>query len=248
MNALRQTLLTAFVATLMAAAASAATLTLNPIADTFVRADSASSTAGAAASELLVGQLNSTQAMHALLSFDLSSIPVNATINSVSLVMVQSSEDGSSANTTITLELHLLTQAFVESQASWNNAATGTAWTTAGGTFDSTVLSTVDVRARPSQTPAITLPVNQTWASTNNFVAAVQSAAGGSNSIAFLLKDANETNTGRELIKFFSKEGATAPRLIIDYTVATIPEPSAVALLMGAMGLAGGVWFRRRSR
>lgn len=247
MNVFRQTLLTAFVAASLAVAASATTLTLNPTADTFVRADSPSSTAGAAAAELLVGQLNNTQAMHALLSFDLSSIPVDATINSVTLVMVQSSEDGSSANTTITLELHALTQTFVENQATWNNAATGTAWTTAGGTFDSTVLSTVDVRARPSQTPVITLPVNQTWASSANFVTAVQGAADGSNSIAFLFKDANETNTGRELIKFFSKEGTTAPQLTIDYTVAAIPEPSAIALLMGAVVLTGGVCRRRRS-
>lgn len=248
MNALRQTLLTAFASTLMAGAVSAATLTLNPTADTFVRADSATSTAGGTAAEMLVGQLNSTQAMHALLSFDLSSLPVNATINSVSLVMVQSSEDGSSGNTTITLELHLLTQAFVESQASWNNAATGTPWTTAGGTFDSTVLSTVDVRTRPSQTPVITLPVSQTWASTVNFVSAVQSAADGSNSISFLFKDANEANVARELIKFFSKEGTTAPQLTIDYTVAAIPEPSTVGLLMGSVVLTGGIWLRRRSR
>lgn len=246
MNALRQTLITAFAATLMATAASADTLTLNPTADTYVRADQPSNTFGST-TELLVGQLTSTQAMHALLTFDLSAIPVDATINSVSLVMRQSSEDGSSAITTITLELHALTQAYVASQATWNNAATGTAWTTAGGTFDSTVLSTVNVRTRPSQAPVITLPVDQTWASTSSFVAAVQGGADGSNSISFLFKDANETNVARELIKFFSKEGTTAPQLTIDYTVAAIPEPSTVALLMGTVVLAGGVWLRRRS-
>ncbi|MFA6962561.1 MAG: DNRLRE domain-containing protein [Opitutaceae bacterium] len=247
MNTLRQILQTAFVTTLMSAAASAATLTLNPTADTFVRADSTTSTAGAAAAELLVGQLTSTQAMHGLLSFDLSSIPVDATINSVSLVMRQSTEDGSSLITTVTLELHLLTQTFVENQATWNNRVTGTAWTTAGGTFDSAVLSSVSVSVRPSQA-SLTLPLDQTWASSSDFVSAVQSAADGSNSIAFLLKDANETNAGRELVKFYSKEGSSAPQLIIDYTAASIPEPSTVALLMGSVVLAGGVCLRRRSR
>jgi hypothetical protein len=248
MNALRQTLLTAFAAALMTGAVSAATLTLNPTADAYLRTDQPTSPSPnpGTATELLVGQVSSTTAMRALLSFDLSSIPVNATVNSVSLVMVQSSEDAGS-NTTITLELHLLTQAFVESQAAWNNAATGTPWTTAGGTFDSAVLSAINVSVRPSQVP-YSLPVNQTWASTSSFVSAVQSAADGSNSIAFLFKDVNETNTGRELIKFFSKEGTTAPQLTIDYTVAAIPEPSTVGLLMGSVVLVGCVWLRRRSR
>lgn len=248
MNALRQTLLSVFVATLMATAASAATLTLTPTADTFVRSDNAATTGGGAASELLVGQLSATQAMHAVLSFDLSAIPEGATINSVSLVMRQSSEDGSSVISTVTLELHALTQTFVEGQTSWSNRATGTAWATAGGSFDSEVLSLASVRTRPSQAPVLALPADQTWASTSGFVAAVQSAADGGNSIGFLFKDANEANAGRELIKFFSKEGANAPQLIIDYTVAAIPEPSTVALMMGTVVLAGGVWLRRRSR
>jgi hypothetical protein len=79
-------------------------------------------------------------------------------------------------------------------------------------------------------------------------VSAVQSAADGSNSISFLFKDANEANVARELIKFFSKEGTTAPQLTVDYTVAAIPEPSTVGLLMGSVVLTGCVWLRRRSR
>lgn len=244
MNSLRLPLL--FTAALLTSVASAATLTLTTTADTFVRADSPSSVAGGTAAELLVGQLSGTQAMHGLLTFDLSSIPVNATIDSVSLVLKQSSEDGSSAVTTVTLNLYQLTEAFVESQASWNNRATGTAWATAGGTFDSTVLSSASLRTRPSQAPVLTLPVDQTWASTSGFVAAVQSAADGSNSISFLLKDADESNAARELIKFFGKEGTTSPQLIVNYTSA-IPEPSTVAFLSGVIVLVGAIGFRRRS-
>lgn len=244
MNPLRRIL--PFVpAAFVVSTASAVTLTLNPVADTYVRTDQPNNTFGNV-TEFFVGQLTSTQAMHALLSFDLSSVPEDATINSVSLVLRQSSEDAGS-NTTITLTLHAVTQTFVASQATWNNAASGTPWTTAGGTFDSTVLSSTNVRVRPSQTPVIALPVDQTWASSASFVTAVQGAADGSNSIGFLLKDANETNTGRELIKFFSKEGSFAPQLNIDYTVAAIPEPSTAAALAGAAVLAGVALRRRRS-
>lgn len=244
MNSIRRSLLIASLAAL-ASSASAVTLALNSVADTFVRSDNAATTAGSAAAELFVGQLSATNAMHALFAFDLSSVPVDATINSVSFVLRQSSEDGSSAVATISLSLHQLTQAFVENQASWTNRVTGTAWTTPGGTYDSTVLSTASVRTRPSQAPVLTLPVEHTWASSASFVSAVQAAADSSNSIGFLLKDAVESNAARELLKFSSKEGTLAPQLVIDYTVAAIPEPSSAAALAG-LAVLGGVISRRR--
>lgn len=247
MNSIRRSLLIAPLV-FSASAASAVTLNLNPVADTYVRADNAATTSGGTANPLLVGQLSATSAMHALFSFDLSSVPVDATINSVSLVISQPSEDASSNVTTLTIELHLLTEAFIESQASWTNRVTGTAWSTAGGSFDSTVLSTASIRTRPSQAPVLALPVDHTWASTASFVSAVQSAAdSGSNSIGFLLKDAVEGNAARELVRLSSRESGSAPLLVIDYTVASIPEPSAAAALAGGVMLAGAVSRRRRS-
>lgn len=253
MNPLRKALLTASAATLLASAASAVTLTFTPSADSIIRADTAGSNSGSA-TEILTGHLATTQALRGVLAFNLAALPDNVTINSVNLVLRQSTEDGSN-NVAITLNLHLLTEAFVENQVSWNNRATGTAWTTTGGSFSSTVLSSASVHLRPTTAlgGSLTLPIDHTWSSTANFVSAVQSVADSTTSsiIGFLLKDSNESNAARELFKFYSKEStgtsALAPQLIIDYSVAAIPEPSTAAALLGVVALTGCVWLRRRS-
>ena len=247
MNSLRKALLTVSAATLLASSASAVVLTLTPTADTHLRANTPTTTNGST-TELWIGQLNTTQAFHSVLSFDLSTVPVDATINSVSLVMRQSSEDGSSSIAVMTVDLYALTQSFSEAQASWNLASTGNSWTTAGGSFGATLLSSASVNTRPSQ-QASSLG-DKTWASTSSFVASVQNAADTTNSIGFLFKDANETNgaaNNRELVKFFSREGTVAPQLIIDYSVSSVPEPSTYAALMGVAALAGCALRRRRA-
>lgn len=246
MNSLRKIPLCALLPLLGVSASSAATLTLNAIADTYVREDNTATVAGATATELLVGQLSATQAFHGLMTFDLGTVPDNVTIDSVSLVLRQQTEDTSSSVTTLTINLHLVTESFVNSQTSWANRETGVAWTTAGGTFDSTVLSSVSLTTRPSQVSQ-TLPIDATWGSTASLVGALQSAANANSaSISFLLKDANEDDAGRQLIRFASGEGSFTPELIINYTSA-IPEPSSAALLFGGIALAATA-RRRRTR
>jgi hypothetical protein len=48
-----------------------------------------------------------------------------------------------STNGTAAFDAYELTQSFTPSQATWNSASTGTAWTTAGGTYNSALLSQV---------------------------------------------------------------------------------------------------------
>ncbi|MFD9097136.1 DNRLRE domain-containing protein [Streptomyces collinus] len=77
----------------------------------------------------------------AALKFDTSAIPTTATVLESRLFMwgaeTTTGTDGA------VYELHGLNKDFNETQATWNNAATGTAWTTAGGDYSGTVSDTV---------------------------------------------------------------------------------------------------------
>lgn len=101
---------------------------------------------------LQIGATAGTQAtaFRGLLGFDLSAIPAGSTINSVTLTMTMRGEDsGSSVEDFFDFELHEITGtgAIVESEATWNDRAAGVPWTTPGGDFSATVLSSISVQA-----------------------------------------------------------------------------------------------------
>lgn len=77
----------------------------------------------------------------AALKFTTSAIPTTATVLESRLFM-WGAETTTDTNGAI-YELHGLTKDFNETQATWNNAATGTAWTTAGGDYSAAVSDTV---------------------------------------------------------------------------------------------------------
>jgi RHS repeat-associated protein len=70
-----------------------------------------------------------------------SSIPTSARVSEAHLKVWQFETDTTSSGAVY--ELHGLTRTPTTSQATWNSAATGTAWTTPGGDYSSTVASTV---------------------------------------------------------------------------------------------------------
>lgn len=82
---------------------------------------------------LAAGQWNTTGegTLRPVLRFDVASIP--GTITAAKLVLTEGYRDSGSYAT----HAYRLTKAWVESQVAWNNAATGSAWATAGGDFDS---------------------------------------------------------------------------------------------------------------
>ncbi|MEU6574972.1 DNRLRE domain-containing protein [Streptomyces sp. NPDC046805] len=77
----------------------------------------------------------------AALKFTTSGIPTTATVLESRLFM-WGAETTTDTNGAI-YELHGLNKDFNETQATWNNAATGTPWTTAGGDYSGTVSDTV---------------------------------------------------------------------------------------------------------
>lgn len=236
-------------------ASSAAVLPLNPIIDGFVRQDQLATTGNAnSAADILVGQTTNTNAFHGMLNFDLSLLPSNAVVTSVTLTLTQNATDTAA---TSTLGVYRLTEAYTANSAdasSWlnriNNAggvpAADTAWATAGGTFDSTLLSSGSFSVI---TTAGQVGTANTWSSSASFVSAVQSSIGLT--LGLLVKDTDESNVARELFRFAGVENATAirrPLLTIEYTTSSIPEPGSYALIVAAAGLGTALVARRRRR
>ncbi|MGW1502631.1 golvesin C-terminal-like domain-containing protein [Streptomyces mirabilis] len=84
---------------------------------------------------------NSTEKTRAVMEFPTTAIPTTATVLESRLFM-WGAETTTKTNGAI-YELHGLNKDFTETQATWNNAATGIAWTTAGGDYSGTVSDTV---------------------------------------------------------------------------------------------------------
>ncbi|MEW6093469.1 MAG: LamG-like jellyroll fold domain-containing protein [Chloroflexota bacterium] len=151
-----------------------------------------------------------------LLKFDLSSIPSNATVLSVTLTLTVTS-DGSTAARDICV--YRLKRDWVESQATWNIYATGSYWQTggAGGAndYDSTNIGCTSMAAEEA------VGTQKTWALST---AAIQEMVSGSwTNKSFLLRMTTESNSA---YSFASSDNATAsyrPKLVIEYTV---PEPT----------------------
>jgi YD repeat-containing protein len=109
------------------------TLSLQPNAtdgaDVYIIASSSSNYG--TASDLGVGEKNNATGSigRSLIKFDLSSIPANATITSATLSLWTSQD---LSDTDALINVYRLKTPFNETQATWNNAASGVSWQTAG--------------------------------------------------------------------------------------------------------------------
>lgn len=221
------------------ASVSATTLTLNPFADAGIRSQITSN--NGTTGEMLSGVVASGDVTRAVLAFDLSAIPVGATIDSVSLSLVTTTLDAGSVSQTLTFNLHQLTQTFTNTGVTWTSRDGTNNWNTAGGTFGGTVLSSIS--ANPATT---TGGSTVTFDTTSNLTSAVGSSIGGS--FYLVIKLATE-GTSRDLLRFNTVDAtgtANDPLLTINYTASAVPEPSAYAALAGLGALALAAWRGRR--
>ena len=199
---------------------------------------------------MLVGRISDTDNSHTLLAYDISSIGPGATITSITLTLTKRSADsGVSEDHTITV--HELVGTFLESLTngpSWNNRDQGamTPWTTPGGDFNPTILSSVT--ANPKTTVA---GIKFVFPSSTEFVSAAQNALDGSGTIYMLLRSPDsEADNDRGLFQFWTDDGASKgvppgdaafdipdyPLLTVEYS--QVPEPTSVALLtLAAIGI-----------
>lgn len=135
----------------------------------------------------------------AALDFNTSAIPTTATILESRLFM-WGAETTTGTNGAI-YELHGLTKDFNETQATWNNATSTTAWTTAGGDYSATVSDTV---AQVSE-------VGRHWWDATSLTQGWTKTPSSNHGALVKLKD--ETSTGPQERTLFLSSEASDPQL-----------------------------------
>jgi|GEM_PF-4093342 len=230
---------------LCAASASAATVMLSPTHDNRIRSDALTGNSEGTPSDL-VGNVSSTRAHRAALAFDLSGIPVGATIDSVTLSATFDPDgSGNSANTDdgtgniVVAEMlenpdrvngwNYAFQSFGGDQT--GNTGDDTSWATPGGTLGVALSSVADSTYDPE---GIAAGTPFAWASSPDFVAAITNNL-GDDEVLLQVYIPGVEGGGRSFVR--SNNDFV---LSVDYT--PIPEPSVGFLgVLGALG-----WIRRR--
>ena len=170
--------------------------------DATIRQASATSNTGSATTLEADGDDGSGVDLSALLRWTLTGVPSDATVTAASVTLQVTN---SSANT---YNLYAVSRAWNESQVSWNNAATGSAWATPGalgGSDRGAVVGTVT-----GSTGSRTITLNAAG------IAMVQGWVNGTNN-GIIIASASNTDG----IDFASSEVGTAsqrPKLSITYT------------------------------
>jgi RHS repeat-associated protein len=154
-----------------------------------------------------------------LLKFDTSAVPTTATVLDADLSVWHPMVTGTAGANAI-YNLHKLTKAFNETNATWNNAAASAPWTTPGGDFNATVLASVTGLNNAQE------PKWRTWRSSapTGLTNAVQGwVATPSTNLGFLVKLENETTPAERSLFLSSEAGEPLlqPRLTVTYTERT---------------------------
>ncbi|MFF8842540.1 DNRLRE domain-containing protein [Streptomyces sp. NPDC015127] len=149
---------------------------------------------------LSVGNNSSTYGKtRAVLKFPTTSIPTTATVLDNKMYMWGAETTTGSSGAIY--ELHSLTRDFTETQATWNNANSTTAWTTAGGDMSATVSDTV---ANMSE-------VGRHWWDATSLMQGWVKTPTSNKGVAVKLKD--ESTTGPQERTLFLNAEAADPQL-----------------------------------
>ena len=185
-----------------------ATADIIATADTYIDNNLNSDNFGASTSLVVDKSGGGIGDQRALLQFDLSTIPVAATITSATLQMEATSNTGA-----FDINLYELTASWAEGSAdgtadaaNWNERQTGTNWGTAGGSFDPTVVATLNTGSTGQHTWDLTSLV-QEW------------NAGSKVNNGIII---GSSDNGGATITYDSREGITPPVLEISYLDTTL--------------------------
>jgi RHS repeat-associated protein len=155
--------------------------------------------------------LGTTRSVFSFPSMASAGIPADATVSEAHLKLWGFYNDTAAG---AKYDAYELTQSFTPSQATWDDASTGTAWTTAGGTFSSTLQSQV--------TGLTNDPARQNWPVT----AAVQDWTGTpADEHGLIVKLDSSAIAERELfMDTTGAEPALRPELVVTYTEPTAAD------------------------
>jgi hypothetical protein len=198
-------------------------LIVNPTGDAFIRDDDPTSNFGSNVN-LRVAKLNIPAAIiRSVLRFDLSAIPVSATINSAVLTLTR--DPDIAVSTPFDCFVRRVTTSWSEGQVTWDEAATGTPWGSPGGDF-----TTVDQGT-------MTLDNSASWNS-SDIAALVTTAYGISPAeIDMIVMKQNEAAANDALIE--SSEAvisANRPVLTVVYTESVPNDPSPIFIGIARRG------------
>ncbi|MFF3288106.1 DNRLRE domain-containing protein [Streptomyces sp. NPDC003023] len=135
----------------------------------------------------------------AVLKFPTSDIPATATVLNNRMYMWGA--ETTTGSTGAIYELHALTRDFAEASATWNNAASTTAWTSPGG----------DMNAAVSDTVANMSDVGRHWWDATSLMQSWVKTPTGNKGVAVKLKD--ESSTGPQERTLFLSAEAADPQL-----------------------------------
>ena len=218
---------------------------------TFIRGDISAMNSGAR-DQIIVGRNGA--ALRGLLSFDVSQIPIGATIDSVTLDLWSVSTGSGTLLNTIGLRKLLTTfgEGIGDGSSVANGAATGADWPTRTGNpadtwsadggvsgvdYETATLATL-TGFNPSSSPA---GAQYTLGSTPELVSAVSGVAGTAAPLGFMLKMANDTTSASVFARFGSDNHATInqrPLLTIGYSVNRAPAVTVGAAPVAQTGVA----------
>ncbi|MBU0686673.1 MAG: DNRLRE domain-containing protein [Candidatus Margulisbacteria bacterium] len=203
---------------LMAAQAWATTVTIQPSsADSYMAAAAPTTNYGSQVSVLVYPW--SASIRRGIIQFDLSSIPINATVTSATLELYVYATGGFD----YVVNLHRIQQSPVrdwqESSVTWNNYKTGTAWSSGGGDYSSTISGTVIWGGGPPYAKWGTFESTQLVNDVQSFISTPATNFG------WLVKGSDEAVGSSYYAYFYSNDEPTQttkrPKLSITYDVIT---------------------------
>ncbi len=198
---------------------------------TFLRADSPAWNSGAR-DQMLAGKKTGGYSFRPVFSFPLTGIPANATLSSISLDLWT---DTAGVGSVGTLELRELTATPVEGTgssstdaangagtgATWTNRTQTTAWTTAGGDFNATILSSV-----PGFSGTAT-NTQKTFPSTSSFLSIGQTALTAGQPLNLLLISPISESGANDIYTRLTSDDSTLtaqrPRLTLTWSASPAP-------------------------
>lgn len=150
-----------------------------------------------------------TNRLRSLIAFSLTSLPANATVVTATLKLADHVTDELVARIAA---IHKITAAWTDGQVTWNNRATATPWTLAGGDFNAAKAT-------------VTLPSPSTGATFSWDIEAL--ITWGTDTVArFIVKYDDETfaTTAQEQFDAMSFANVQKPQLVIEYLLANESE------------------------
>lgn len=180
--------------------------------DTYLQSNEATTVKGSTGTIWTGEPNNQASAIHnMLLYFDMSSVPAGSTINSATLYLRHFNSDY--ADNARTMQVYRVIRAWVENQATWNVAKTGTNWGTAGCNNTTTDYDSTSLGSR-----LISATEAAGWKTWTLDAAVIQDIVDGDVDYeGFLLRSGTQSNDAQA---YRSKDyGTNTPYLQVDYTV-----------------------------